>query len=147
MISLEPFIDIGRPCLQGAIDFTSKSTGIQLVLDRLVEAFAPAVGLRRLGWRARGFHVLPLPIELILMMRPIAAILTPPIGEDCESRNPWLFEPRQHAVVEPIGGANRRRAIIPFHRGHFAGGSDKRWRIEAAHAFDRAHTVRTCAPR
>ena len=58
IISLEPFIGIGLQFFQGTIELTSKSIGIKLILDGLVEAFAHAVRLRRFSFGARMFNVL-----------------------------------------------------------------------------------------
>ena len=79
-------------------------------------------------------------------MLALAAVFRAAIGEHAQQRNLVLFEERQDAVVEQIGGDQGGLAVVEFGEGDLGVGVEKRLLIDAAYALDGADIVRVlCA--
>lgn len=70
------------------VELAPESTGVKLVLDRLVEALADAVRLRMLGLGTRVLDVLQIQIQHVFVRFPITAVLAAAIGQDAQQRYP-----------------------------------------------------------
>ena len=122
---LQPRIQVGLEVRQRPIDLLAERHAVEFVQHRLVEPFTDPVGLGMPRLGARVLDVLHRQVEFILMALRRAALLRASIGENPGQRNLVLFEERQHAVIEQIGGRHRDLAVVQLRKAHFAVGVDE----------------------
>ena len=94
VVALHPRIDVSLQFVERVIQLASECAGIELVLDRLMEALTDAIGLRVFGFGARVIDVLYRQLELIFVMLTLAAVFGSTIREDAQQRNLLLFKER-----------------------------------------------------
>src|SRR5436305_6531954 len=74
IVLAQPVIEVRLQLIQVAIKLLTEGRAVELFLHRAVEAFADAVGLRRLGLRPRMIDILHRQIELVLVCFAVAAV-------------------------------------------------------------------------
>ncbi len=82
IIKIEPCVEIGLQLLQTCVDLASKRAGVELVLNRLVQALADTVGLRALGFGSSVLNVLQVQVQRVLVVLAVAAVLAPAVSQD-----------------------------------------------------------------
>ena len=108
----------GRPATPRSRRRSSCGTPpVELVQHGLVEALCDSVRLRALGLGAAVIDVLDREIELVFVPLRVAAILRAPVGEDAQQRHAVLVEEGDHPVVQKLGRADRRFAVIELGEG------------------------------
>jgi hypothetical protein len=98
-----PGIDVGLQLIERVVELSPEGARVELVLDRLVEALADAIGLRALNPGAGVLDVLNIQVECELVAFPVAAVFRSTIGQDSEQRHAVLLEERQRPVIEHVG--------------------------------------------
>ena len=76
----DPAIQIGLQLVDRTIHLLSEGDTVELVEHSLVEAFADAVGLRALGFRARMIDILDREVEFVFVSLRVATVLAAAIG-------------------------------------------------------------------
>ena len=138
----EPIVQV---FLQGAdirIQFFTESHLIKLLQNRLVEAFADAVGLGRHGLCPGVVDVIDGQVELVIVLIHLAAILGATVREDAQHRQALAGIKRQHPVVQQISGGDRRFCGVQLAMHDFAVSVDKRLLVNAPHTFEIADVER-----
>ncbi len=107
-----PSVKIGLQLVDRRIDLLAEGDAIELVDHGLVETLDDAVGLRALGLGSGVIDVLDGEIEFVFVPFGIAAIFGSAIGEHALQRDAVLLEEGDDAVVQEIGGGDRRLAVI-----------------------------------
>src|SRR5919201_4402164 len=111
VVLLEPFVGVRLKVLESRVQALPERDAVELLLHSAVEAFADAIGLRRVSFGLGMIDVLHREIELILMMLAVAAVLRPAVRENAQQRNALLLKEGQHAIVQHIGGDQSVLAI------------------------------------
>ena len=114
----EPPIEIGLQLCDRSIKLFPKGDAVELVQHGLVEPLHDAIGLRAFGFRAGVIDVLDGEIELVLVMLGIAAISVPRSVSTLQL-DAFLVEEGNDAIVQEIGGGQRRLAIVELGESDF----------------------------
>ena len=125
VVRLDEAIQVALKVLKARIEPFSKRHPIKLVEERLVEGFANAGSLRALRLRARMLDILNPQVALVRMTVGDAALFGAAIGQDATKRNALLLEKWDHAVVEQVGGGDRRLLELQLGEAHFRIGVDE----------------------
>src|SRR5579863_7506513 len=125
LVALDPAIKIDLEIGDRAVDLLAKGDAIELIEHRLVEPLNDAIRLRALGLGARMVDILERQIELIFVMLRVAAIFRAAIGQHAaEPYLPRIIE-RHDAIVEKIGGGDRRLAVVELGESDLGVGIDE----------------------
>src|SRR5208337_1786614 len=135
----DPPIEIGLQLCDGAIKLFAEGDAIELVQHGFVEPLHDSIGLRAFGFRAGVIDVLDGKIELVVMVLGIAAIFGSAIGQHALQLDAFFVEEGNDAVVQEIGGGQRRLAVVELGEGDFRVGIDEGLLIDAAHPLHIAH--------
>ena len=117
----DPLIEIGLQFFDGLVNLLSESNLVKLLQNRLMKAFADAVGLRASGFCFRVVDVLDGQVELILVVLPVAAVFGAAISSSHRSARSSTsrrssagssVESRPAAEVFREGEVNRSRCGI-----------------------------------
>ena len=100
-----------------------------------MEALADAVGLRALGLGAGVIDILDREIELIFMPFGVAAVFTAAVGQHARELHVMALEQRDHAVIDEIGGRDRRLSIVELGANHLAVGVDEGLLVDPPNPF------------
>ena len=92
---------------------------VKLVEHGAVETLADAVRLRALGLGAAVVDVLDGQVELVLVALGTAAIFGTAIRQHPAEPDLVLIAERHHAIVQQVGGGDRRLAVIELGKGDF----------------------------
>jgi hypothetical protein len=100
VVLVDERIKIALQLGQVLIKLLPESHPIELVQERLVEAFTDTIGLRALGLHARAIDVLDREMQLVRMPIRLAAGLSAPVRQHATDWNTVLVEKRQDAIVQ-----------------------------------------------
>lgn len=78
-------------------------------------------------------------IKLIVMLFDATAVLRSSVGQDSQHRQPLSLIERQYAIIEQIGGSDRRFTRIQLAVGDFRVGIHERLLVDTPHAFQIAN--------
>ena len=131
----EPPIEIGLQLCDRAVKLFAEGDAVELVQHGPVEPLDDAIGLRAFGFRAGVIDVLNGKIELVFVVLGIAAIFGAAIGQHALQLDAFFVEEGDDAVVQQIGGGERRLAIVELGEGDFRVGVDEGLLTDAAHAL------------
>src|SRR5579863_7690930 len=131
VVALDPRIEIGLKLGDRSIDLLAEDDAIELIEHRLVEALDDAIRLWALGLGAGVVDVLERQVELVFVVFRVAAIFRAAIGQHAGQLDlPRVIE-RHDAIVEEIGGGNRRLPIIELGEGDLGVGVDEGLLVDA----------------
>jgi hypothetical protein len=111
-----------------------------------VEALTDAIGLRALGLGARVVHVLDREVGFILVPLRVAGILAAAVGQQPQQPDLLAVEEGEDAIVEEIGGRDRRLAIVELGEGNPCVGIDKSLLVDAPKRLQVADIERILGP-
>ena len=111
-----------------------------------MEPLDDSIGLRALGLGARVVNVLERQIELVFVMLRIAAIFRAAIGQHAAELHLMGVVERHDAIVDEIGGGNRRLAVVELGEGDLGIGVDERLLVDASNPLHVADVERVLGP-
>ena len=138
----DPGIEIALQLVQRPVDLLAKRHTVKLVEHGFVEALADSIGLWAFGLGARVIHILDREVELVFVPLRIAAIFAAAIGQHAHELDVMAIEERDHAVVEEIGGGDRRLAIVELGEGDLSVGVDEGLLVDPPNPFQVADIER-----
>ena len=94
IVKVHPLVHIDLQLLQAAVHLVPESSGVKLVLNRLVESLTEAIGLRALGLGSSMLDVFQIQVQRVRVVLTIAAVLTAPVSQEAQQRDALLLVPR-----------------------------------------------------
>lgn len=138
VVARQPVIQIGLQLFNGLVNLAPERHLIKLLQDRLVEAFADAVGLRVTYLGPGVLNVIQGQIQLVVMRFRLAAILGTTIGQNADHAHTLLLKERQHPVVEQVSRCDWRLGGVELGSCPLGIGIDEGLLVNPSHALDGA---------
>lgn len=107
VVTVQPFIQIGLKRVDAVIELLAERDLVELLQDGLVEAFANAIGLRRLHLGRGVVNIVDCQEKLEVVLIDTATIFRAAICQNTQHRQVVFFMKRQHPIVEQISGRYR----------------------------------------
>jgi len=125
VVLVHQLIEVTLEIIQRRIEKLAKGHPRELVEERLVEPLTDTIRPRPLRLRARVVDVLHGQRELVRMAVRPATLLGAAIRQDAAQREAVVREERHDAIVEPIGGGDRRLLRVELRQADLGVGVDE----------------------